>query len=279
MQEAIINVQGAVTFWRTAESEYEALKSALHAAGFGFLTPEVSTPKRSLKLAIREVCGQSGTTMIRPLEQSYGYTIVDEERHEWSNDYSNERSFVLDIDSGTLTMSPQDNPELMQSVAEAYVRNLSHVPPIALSNIMVKAVDAMNGVALRDRGGVYWLPQDSVRKWKQLAAAVEKASVKEDATTIYMMHTQADDECLRAVKDGIIHEMGIELEKITEAIDSGKLGKRALKSKEKAAVGLRDKLTGYETILGETLNTVRQSIEVAETRAAEAALVAASKND
>ncbi len=274
LKQRALNVEGGIVTWRVTPSKLQALEDRLKAIGYPELVPEPRTAKSALKAALKGAGGSD--TLVRPLKQECGFTLVSERRGETANSYSNEYAVMFDEGTNTLTVDPHDQG-MYEEILDAFAEQMQIVSAAATGKVLVGAINILNGISMRDTGGVYWIPESKVDAWERIAEAVEDASVSQDKTSVYLLRTVADESAMRAVRDGINQEIVTEVERITADIDSGELGKRALAKREELAVQLGDRLAEYETILGETLGVVREQLEECRARAAEAALMAASE--
>ena len=88
--------------------------------------------------------------------------------------------------------------------------------------------------------------------------------MKDPGNAIYRLRTVFDLEAVRAVRDAVSHEVDAAARKLAEEMDSGELGEEALSARKRHAQGLRERVSMYEGILGETLEQLRQAISDAE---------------
>ena len=116
---------------------------------------------------------------------------------------------------------------------------------------------------MRDMGGIYWLPEAGVDVWKQVAAAVEGASEKAGSNSVYMLTTVMDDAAIRAVKDAITHEIAGEAIRVHGEVTEG-LGDRATENRKERMKELHSRVSHYEGLLEESLESLHNTISVVE---------------
>jgi hypothetical protein len=275
MKQRALNVEGGIVTWRCGASSLEGLRVNLASCGHLDLAPEPRTPKSALKAALAGMAGKD--SLVRPLEKECGFTIVREQRGAHVNHYDSKVGVSYNEEADLLTVEPHDR-QLWQQVDTAFQAARKIISPVATGGVLVKAIEKLNGIGLREQGGVYWIPEAKVATLEAIAEAVESSAEEKGKSAVYLLRTLADASAMRAVRDGIETEVRQEIERLTADIDSGTLGRRALVEREKRAQGLGGRLAEYETILGEALVAVRGQLDACQLRASEAALLAASEN-
>ena len=103
-------------------------------------------------------------------------------------------------------------------------------------------------------------PARALDIWKQVMAAVNKAGPNE----VSMLTTIVDDAAVAAVSAALTTEMEAEVKQMTEELATG-LSERAMKRRSEQLTALVERLKDYETSLGTTLDTLRQSLVTLET--------------
>lgn len=123
------------------------------------------------------------------------------------------------------------------------------------------------GVALRPRGGMYYVLPAQVDTWRRVVAAVNACRLG----SCYTLPTLKGEEATRAVLDALVRD--VEDEATTYAESIGNVGARALRARVQDCDALLERLSQYDTLLGGALTTVRARV----TSVQDAALTAAFK--
>lgn len=266
------SIDGAIVFWRTSDSDKNMINAAL---GKNALADE--SDDATLKRSLTDYFG-GPNVLIRPLKGE-GFVVVDELRSTDGNQYT--ERFTARVDSGRITIEsnmPVDHA-LLDQVDDAFRQSRQVCPAHRVATGMVHAIEAAGGIPLRPQGAIYYLPPHSVPEFKKLAEAIEAASITPRGTCVYLMKTPTDANTARAVLDALVIEATAEVEKISEDVQMGDLGKRALEGREKRAMGMLSKLESYEQLFGLKLDEVRESINTVRVAAATSAMLVAAQVD
>lgn len=273
MVENTIRIGGAVTFWTIGERTLRsALVDGFKAAGFEKFCPEPRPPAGALRDALEHVLG-GPKTLIRPLEDRDGFTVVDEDRGKNGNVYRNSLVARIDADTLQITFVPFD--DRATAITESFNENLGLLKPAQVSHALVAILDSMFGTRLRPSGAVYWLPADRLDDWQRVGHAVEAASAGRPHA-VYILRNQMDADAVRAVQDAVVTQIAAEAASIEAEVNGGELGVRALENRQQLAELLRKKIGEYEAILGRGLDSLREAVEKAEQAACNAAILAAA---
>lgn len=276
MQRKQIQAEGIVTYWTTSDVRIDKLRKAILAIDpkLEKFIPEESTPMSALRRALEEVYPKF---LVRKLDRKVkGFAVVKEDRGQKENEYECLASgWFKDNDTFELQV-PESEKEKAIRAAYKGRRNVmpSNEVGMFLGRILEKYV---GGVQLRPTGGIYWIPGPSINKWREIAEAFEGAAVSDQSLSVYVIRHAMDEDAIRAVHDALVNEVTIEANHINEQIISGELGARALKTREAESIGLIEKVTRYEKLLGQSLADVRKSLDTVKNAAAVAALAAATE--
>lgn len=275
-----IKIGGGIVFWKSAvRYDARSVAEAFDAVGLKELAPAPATPLSSLRGALDCVFANS-KTLIRPNSSRTGFVVVDEDRGEDQNSYACRLSVMLDTESSTESDdsdsddSPsnrreshtlrfavaRDNDAKSDDVLGAFQSLLGQVSTQSMSTALVKLVHALGGTSLRDQGAVYWIPERYLGTWDAVAKAVEAAATKGQAA-IYCAPALFNEQTVRMVRDGIVHEIDTEVARIKFDLENGELGERALESRLAYIGQMEQKVSNYEGMLNVFLGHLKDDLE------------------
>lgn len=270
---------GAVTFWAVPNpADLDALKREWPAWPESLVAclPEPTTSAAALKRALDEVlASRSGDArlLVRPVDAKKGVFAVVRERvrevADWADALDYEVASTVAVQDGGGLDIHGGLPVAWSTLREAYDKHLAQVPGHAVGRALVKAVEALSGVALRDSGGVYWVSACRLDTWERVARAVETTCEK---ASVYMLRAPVDAQTARAVIDAVVADANSSAAAIERDMGDGSLGKRALQGRVKSAGEMLAKVREYEALFGTSLDTLRARIESVEMAATMAAL-------
>jgi len=262
---------GVVTFWTLSSNTDRAkLQQALNALGLDTPVPE-RTAQAALRAAMeqhaRATIQTSKTTrvLVRPLEDRDGYAIVQEEAEGQSLYYSPGVKATLAEDGSLNTYGIWD-------IEDAYRQEQNILPAANVAGMLTGILSRLGAVALREKGGVYWLPQDAVDAWGLIAKAVEASG---EGNAVFQVKTGLDGEAIRAIEAALAHEVRRDTQTIRDEIASGDLGDRALENRKAKAAAIRTKIEHYESILQRQLAGLKDLADRATTEEVGCSLVQA----
>lgn len=278
--QRLVDVCGGVVTWITNNSDRERLEEGLEALGLSDLMPKPRTPKAILHDALKAhyasksgagpdgkpIAGR-GWNPVRPLQRKSAFTIVSEKRGTTENDYANVCYFEVS-EAGQIDMDPYDSTTYWL-VEKQYKIAANIMPGATLTAVLVEYLrDRLCGIALKPSGGVYWLPTKKLEPWTKLVAVVEAVG----DNSVFLMRSVADTDSMRSIRHSLMDEMTRTLAEINGEISDNTLGERALDERVRRAMALKDKLTEYETLLGESLAEAKATIDATKQAAVTAKL-------
>ena len=261
---------GSVVFWMASASSRAKLSEGLDKLGRGKLLPESKSSYKALFDAANDVYN-TNDFIIRSLKGNVGVTIIKEAKGEQENDWKKIDSLFVDQDGNLLPCCREDE------VSAAYQRQRGVLDASAITDLMVGAVYAASGVSLRPSGGFYWVRDDKLAEVRAIAEAAKTASLN-GQTSVFFLNICHDEDMCEAVVAALTNEIVSDVAKMTEEIDSGDLGKRALETRRSRAIALTAKVTELAGVLGANLSTLTTALEQIKTKAAEAIIVEAASN-
>lgn len=267
-----VQLNGLTTFWSLCDhTPVGALSQGLEDIGRADLMPDLSRGTDALSRALHRAFSER-RTLIRPLKGLTGYAVVLETPAELADEKMEyEEAFKVGCVVGKhLIFNPEDTEHKFM-VEREFQKQLEIVPASKVGGMLTKAVRSLEGISMRPKGGMYWVPEKHLDTWNAIADVVHKASAD---NYVLGMTTIQDANSLETVCFSMTHQVERMLETLTNDLENGDLGKRALKSRERQAQELDDFLHTYEGVLGRSLSELRNRTGEVE-EAAGIALLAA----
>src|SRR5581483_2410390 len=119
-----------------------------------------------------------------------------------------------------------------------------------------------------DTGGVYFIPQQCVEKYRQMVNAIGAAADH----SLFEVPALKSDEAVEAILDAVLREADSECTNMETELDAGALKKRALRARVGKCEALREKVETYEKLLGKSMPKVQERIENLKASVVEAEL-------
>jgi hypothetical protein len=158
--------------------------------------------------------------------------------------------------------SPED-AALSADLHASYDRHLWELDGATITGWLVTLARSLNAVALKDTGGVYFVPREGLATWRTMAGVVQAvtgSATQEIATVLVEQHAE---RIIAAIVSAVEREAGAEAEAmLNELADpSAELGKRALATRAKKLGELRAKVDSYGALLGQSMDTLGGRLE------------------
>lgn len=268
------NSAGAIVYWRLKDSaDYSKLQDQWLADGHDpNLLPAPTTPMAALKRACRSMV--EFRRLIRPLDKSDGYAVVDEDADRDDLRYSVQCTVKLRADD-TIEITPTffDRADTLR---ETYDKARNEIARNTIGSWLSALVrECCAGVTLRSTGGIYFIPAEHVAKFRAWSATFESAT----DSVIFELPALQSDQAVKAILDAVMTEADDTLGGIADEIDNGALGSNALKTRESRCETLRKKLESYATLLGSKLDGINDRITETEASVVEAILLAEAEKE
>lgn len=255
MQAATVNASGAFVFWTCATWSNQAkLAEGMQAIGMGGFAPKPMAREVALREALEVVMDGKGR-MVRPLAEANGFCVIEEEKGTDANNYV--QVLMAKIDGPRITLKPFDQDQA-NKIADAFKAHLGYVPGHQVGHALVSIVKRFSGIAIRQTGGLYWLPIKHAEAWRKIADAVEMASAI-GQSKVYLATMAVNADSIRVVRDAIKREILAESERILTDL-KGDLGQKAIDGRLRYVKDLEAKVTEYEGIVGESLGDLREAL-------------------
>lgn len=288
MTAHVIASGGAVVFWTGGPTSRQILEARLAQLDLQDFTPLPRTEAQALKIALGDYADEQkqslrrarkGTAkdpnggkvkrdkLVQPHrnQKQNGFEVVDVARGDAANDYVTD--FSAKVVDGVVQISRGYAERT--SLQEKYDLAKVTLGGNAIGRSLVDIMASLKGTALREAGGVYWIPDEGVPTWARVIAAFQDAG----RNKVYAMRTVMDSQTVRAVSDAIVGEVLAASGSLADEIRTGQLGEQALDSRRQRAKSLHARVSEYEQILGQTMQHLHQVIGIAELAAASATAI------
>lgn len=172
--------------------------------------------------------------------------------------------------SSTRRTTEGETLQLRRMVWDAFQEELQKADAHDLSPWLVRRVGAVNGVRLREGGGVYFVPETQAARWRKVAAVLEGVS----DSSVYEIPALRSDRAVSAIIDALVSEAQQEVTQMNADLDQASLGARALSSRTDSCASLILKVAEYEKLLGAKTGDLHKAMSALQARLIEARLVA-----
>lgn len=246
---------GALVYWRL-EGEVDPKELALHWKLAGLdpdLLPSTPAPSTALARTMRERAEHR--KLVRPLEERGSHALVREVVSGADLSYDVALRVKLDV-AGRPVVEPAGHP-LEATIRAAYDHHLEVCSSDDIGGWLVGIVAKVDGVAMRDRGGIYYVPPGKLAEWDSMTSALRKVSNHR----IFKIPAMTSKSAVEAILDAIAQEAEADAAKMEAELLSDELGGRALASRVAKTEALEAKVSRYESLLGEKLDVLRDRLE------------------
>jgi hypothetical protein len=276
MPEGNLDLGGAVVFWTLAPwTLRDRLLAGLTTLGLQAFVPDPRPATACLKDALEEVLG-GPRILVRPLARRDGFAVIQEQRGEQGNAYTQDLVARIDDSNGQTKPVFTPSDDRATKVQDAYTRQLGLLHLTQVSASLVKLVESLGGTRLRPSGAIYWVPGNRIDEWQRIAQEFEKAGHGRPSA-VYLLRHRMDADSVRAVRDAVVAEVQAESAHIHAEVMAGDLGERALETRRTQAGELRQKVLLYEELLDVGLQGLHQAVDTADQATAAAILLASAQ--
>jgi len=255
---APVEAAGAVIWWHLSGCvSLHSLSQAWKDRGWSpDDLPEVPSPKTALRRALR--AQESKTRFVRQVEG--GWALVEQRQVPDSSD----PAFVIlllaglgEDDRPAFARGDETGPELEAAVGAAFDLARIELEPADVSSWMVWYGLKLSAVPLRDTGGLYFIPAQTLAQWHELATVVREVS----RHTLCEIPAMRSDEAVSAILDAVQREAQAEAEAMEAELAKG-IGERAINTRLERTEAVEKKISLYEDLLGSKLETLRSRLSV-----------------
>ncbi len=268
-------VAGAMVSWNLQDTDLYAARVAFERAGLGHLAPGPKTEYEALKAAVGEAAKSKDQLIQRHKKhEKHRCELVDVNRGEEVNDYSHCLSFkVVDGQVKRKTAGGYSwDSDYSGKIQAEFDKQIQLVAPAKLTAALVAVIQDLQGVRLRERGGLYWLPEEAVEKWSTLADALEVAG-----NDMLVLRTELNPRTAhhltKALQEQVMQEAQAIIDDLGKRLDYDGLVKR-----RDAASDLVALVEAYSRILGDGLENLKNVAGLAQSAAVQAAMQGMAKS-
>lgn len=249
---------GRIVWWTlSGDVNRDALALALAGEGSAFEAPPEPSPKVAITRAAHEVAkamrGDAHQT------KQGAWCIVGKASKEDGGAtlaYPINLEAVLGADYRPVVTG--DDPAAFLAAFDAARASLASID---VGNWLCDVLTRVGAVALRERGGIYFVPRDAVAKWERVTRALASASGHKIHAMPAMRTADAVDAILSAITADTERQCDETNAEIRGDDEHKPLGKRGLANRHQEMQGLLERLARYEDILGTRLDGLRTGIE------------------
>lgn len=252
---------GAIIWWRLQGGvELERLRAAWEAEGLETAwLPSAPGPSVALTRAVNEL--RDTHRLVRSLPKGAGHVVKlerarkDVDGNVVDLDYDTDMRVALDkVGRVQVTPAWHDDAAKVTELFDRYQRELVQAD---VSPWLCRLVDKLSAVALRDTGGIYFVPRFELPTWERIVRALRAAT----AHTVSNVPAMRSEEAVRAIADAVSVEAEAEFESIMRQLEDGELGERAIENRVELTRRIEGKVLRYEELLGEKLEKLHARAE------------------
>lgn len=268
---------GALVWWRLSGTiDAGALANAWEEAGFDVdALPNLPAPSTAMRRACAEF--REKRLITRPLRtKGDGVALVRERDTEDDEELEHHVVAKVRLDAvGRCKVDVLDpaHAALEQRIPALYEAALDQYDTHDVSAWLIRMVEKLGGVRMRQQGGFYFLPHDA-RASFDATIAVLRSTTSHKFYTIPAMRTE---DAVAAVLDALVEETREAQATLTTALSDDELGSSALERRAEMATRAAQKVTRYEALLGVKMTAMLDELETLRASLVAASLVAAAK--
>jgi hypothetical protein len=247
-----------LTFWRMAgPTTCSDLALAWGKAG---LDEKLLPPAPTDGVALRRAMDDQATAKLlcrQGPDAIGGWALVQEDSSGEKLAHTTVCQARLAKDDGKLEIATEDEA-LMQRIALAFEAKRGAYQANDVSyHLSNRLLPVVNGVGLRERGGVYFVPRTGLDEWRRMVGAIRSVS----SHRVFEIPALRSDEAVAAVLDAVQQEAEAAAREIEELMDNPEKGPRALTSAAERCVAIGQKVKSYEALLGANIEGLRARLD------------------
>jgi hypothetical protein len=266
---------GAIVYWQLSGSvDLQDLTDAL-----GTLTVIGAPPSApSMEVVLQRAAQQAVSSkrqMVRPLDKRGSYAFVEESVDGQSALKYNQR-LTMRVEKAGLDQPPYavvlaHDPEADEPLQAQVYANVNVFKGLLtasdVSSWLLHVMEQVHGVGLRDRGGIYFIPNDCLALWRPLIAALRTVSDHK----VFEIPAMRTEEAVEAILTAVRRDAEAALAEM-EAYLAGETSTKGLNAIDRRLEEVRVKAAHYAQLLGVQLPDLQAKI-VTLTGAAQAARI------
>jgi hypothetical protein len=284
VQVSVPASEGCGTYWSLGG--YVNARDLRDAARSANLDPKLfpadTTPASALRRAVADQAGKR----IKVQSMAHGaWALIrtperDEKASKVGRTVDPGVALTCRVDNATRTLVFDGNEQfdsLRYDIERGYATHLDQLDASQdLGGWLTDLALRLQGVAMRPRGGFYYLPPTAVDTWRQFVAVLQSVAPQ---CVVYELTLQGTESTIRAILDAAINEAEQATADLMEKINNGELGERALRARKDDCEKMTVKLENYEKLLGTSLDAIKVKVEQAGAVAMAAALIVSGEAD
>jgi hypothetical protein len=146
--------------------------------------------------------------------------------------------------------------DLVKRIKMDYQSSVRTLTAADISAWLLQRAAAGHAVGLRDRGGIYFVPQDRLGEWRELTRALMAVSDHK----IYEIPAMRTPEAVEAILESVRYEASQQFEKLDGYL-GGETSTRGLNSWERTLAEMREKVSHYVELLGTALPDLEEKFQ------------------
>lgn len=263
------NTAGAIALWSLSGDIDRAELVAAWGEESDDL-PELVRPLRALRRAVQEQAGQR-RRLVRPIRN--GFALVDEHEADADLDYRVAAKATLEGAYVHVTTAVDGLEEALRS---AYRRHLGVLDANDVSCWLVREMDGVDAVGLRERGGVYFIPPAGLPRVERIAKALEVCS----RHRVYRIPAMRTEEAVEAVLAAVGAEATAAINSLQDDLNQQRYSTpRGWAGRTRDLDALEGKIARYEGLLGRKLEWLGGHLASVRAGIAAASLACADGED
>lgn len=253
---------GTMVWWRIESECVDCDDFRVRCEARRIPKPRAVSAKAVLKRACTKVVKAQEGLFLRPVRDGWAFVQEDAEVENFEKRLE---AYVLSKKEFTVHFRGDYDASLCPKIREMFYEESDTMTIQEISSwLTTKVVPWLDAVALREGGGVYFVPRSFSHQLRALATFLLEPYVHDTPhlprVKLYQVPALQTSNALEAITDAIIHETEQQASYALYNVDSVKSqeGYDARQGKLKAAYG---KLERYEGLLGARLTKMRELLE------------------
>jgi len=281
---------GATIFWKLRDTTTRLkLDEALHNVGIDQehrMLPAEPSPEKCLRRACKQL--REYRRLIRPLKGKKGWALVSEKATEDNLSHETDvivRYVPMGSEAGDISWEPTYEgkqrigwttlDEMEGKVREAFNEEFHVLNHGDMSAWLLRHVHCMNAVALRDGGGVYYIPGGYIAHWEKLSETLKLLG----SSRAYSIESVKAENAVEAVFDALVDEAASMAGKVRGQMESEALGIRAMHTRIGTCESFLEKIKRYESFLDTNMDRIHEQVNDLKVELSAAILAADDDED
>lgn len=270
------DIAGAIVYWRLSSgTDGAALAEALERRGIDPETgPELPSPSSALTRCMNKVCRERGLFPKRRAGAIWGIATFDGDGEEKRPEFEADWGVALD-EVGRLTWRNNPSEEIRGHVRAVYKEVFSELSTGDISSWLLREMDDVHALTLRDTGGVYMIDREGLDQFSLRVEALHEVS----GCRVHLIPAMHSDTAVDAFLDGLISEVEAFVSKTASELEDEEMGTRAIANRRGKIDRMLSKVEKFEGLLGTSLDNLRGQLVKLEGVAVAASLAAEADED